>query len=279
MATFAIAAAIGIVVGVVSGMLGIGGGSVMVPVFRLGFGFSALQATATSLFAIIPTSLAGVIEHVRQGTCLVPLGLACGAAGALLSPVGVKIASVSPGWAIMLGTGAAIIYSSATMLYRGLKASDSAKGAGEMESPGAGAGAGEPSKAAAAPAGLLRSQVLPGIAIGLVSGLLAGFIGLGGGFLMVPLFVSLLGLNMRQASGTSLLAISLLASTGVASHLLMGNVDVVAGVAMAAGTVPGAIIGARFAAHVPERSLRLAFAAFLIAVALFLIINEFVFAT
>ena len=254
MLAFVAAAAIGIGVGVISGMLGIGGGSVMVPVFRLGFGLSALQATATSLFAIIPTSLAGVVEHLRNKTCIVPIGLATGAAGALLSPAGVYLASRSPGWAIMLATGAAIIYSSGTMLRKAFKT---------------------PADVPSAPPVVERSHIVKAIVIGLLTGVMAGYIGLGGGFFMIPLFVSVLGFSMKQASGTSLLAISILATSGVASHLMMGNVEVLAGLAMALGTVPGAIWGARLSKRVPERSLRFAFGIFLIVLTVFLIVNEF----
>ena len=65
----------GLGVGILSGLLGIGGGTVMVPLFRLGFGMSALQATGTSLFAIVFTSAAGSITHVRNKTCVVLLGI------------------------------------------------------------------------------------------------------------------------------------------------------------------------------------------------------------
>ena len=89
---FIAAAVVGLVVGVLSGLLGIGGGTMMVPVFRLGFGLEAIQATATSLFTIIPTSLSGCVTHVRNKTCIVPIGVAAGVGGALTSPVGVWLA-------------------------------------------------------------------------------------------------------------------------------------------------------------------------------------------
>ena len=70
METFVITAAVGVVVGILSGLLGIGGGTLMVPLFRLGFGLSALASTATSLFTIIPTSLVGFITHIKNKTCI-----------------------------------------------------------------------------------------------------------------------------------------------------------------------------------------------------------------
>ena len=82
---FAIAVVVGLLVGVLSGLLGIGGGTIMVPIFRLGFGLSAIEATATSLFTIIPTSLSGCVTHIKNKTCIVPLGLAAGIGGAITS--------------------------------------------------------------------------------------------------------------------------------------------------------------------------------------------------
>lgn len=85
METFVITAAVGVVVGILSGLLGIGGGTLMVPLFRLGFGLSALASTATSLFTIIPTSLVGFITHIKNKTCIPQLGIVCGLAGACTS--------------------------------------------------------------------------------------------------------------------------------------------------------------------------------------------------
>ena len=100
-------AAVGVAVGILSGLLGIGGGTVLVPVFKLLYGMPAIAATATSLFTIIPTSLSGVVTHLRNNTCIPALGVAAGIGGAIMSPLGVWLASVSPDWAIM--TAAALV--------------------------------------------------------------------------------------------------------------------------------------------------------------------------
>lgn len=105
METFVITAAVGVVVGILSGLLGIGGGTLMVPLFRLGFGLSALASTATSLFTIIPTSLMGFITHIKNKTCIPQLGIVCGLAGACTSPLGVHLANMSPAWMVMLAAG------------------------------------------------------------------------------------------------------------------------------------------------------------------------------
>ena len=91
---------------------------------------------------------------------------------------------------------------------------------------------------------------------------------------MVPLFLSMLGLSMKQASGTSLAAIIVLATPGVVTQMMLGNVNYFAGIAVVCGTVPGAFLGALLTKHVPDRSLRFAFGGFLLFGALMLVMNE-----
>ena len=97
---------------------------------------------------------------------------------------------------------------------------------------------------------------------------------MGGGFLMVPLFISLLGITMKKASGTSLIAVVILAIPGVITQTLHGNVDFVAGIAMAIGSIPGALIGASLIRYIPERKMRFLFGFFLLFAAIILVINE-----
>lgn len=285
---------VGVLVGVLSGMLGIGGGVVMVPVFRLGFGMQAIEATATSLFTIVPTSIAGVVTHMRNKTCIPKIGIATGVGGACTSPVGVLLASASPAWLIMLAAAAVIVYSAVTMLRKALAASEeppAGRGAGQAvpvslrdgDGDGEGEGAqetadGEPSlegrPASAGTRCVSKRDAAIGAAIGLVAGLMSGYVGVGGGFIMVPLFISLLGVSMKQASGTSLVAVCILAVPGVVEQLVLGNVMVATGLAMAVGSIPGAVLGANLTRYVPERQLKLFFAALLVFAAVMLLVNE-----
>lgn len=116
--------------------------------------------------------------------------------------------------------------------------------------------------------------VLKLLVIGAVAGLCGGYVGVGGGFIMVPLFVSWLGIPMRLASGTSLMAVFLLAIPGVVEQALLGNIHYSVGIAMALGTVPGAILGAGLVRRVPERTLRFLFAGFLAVMACMLLLTE-----
>ena len=319
---FVVPALVGVLIGIASGLLGIGGGTVMVPIFRLAFGMSATMSTATSLFAIIPTSISGAISHVKGKTCIPELGIAAGLGGACLSPVGVWLAQLSPDWLVMLAAALIIGYSAINMFKKAFKVSRAgqpAKGADAAASPstqssgapeglrtevrvasatarisGTGetladpsatggssaampslASSGEP--AASASSGdspLSRKQLLQGAAIGLIAGLASGYVGVGGGFIMVPLMLSIIGIPMRKASGTSLIAVMILAIPGVIEQGIIGNINYLAGIAVVIGTIPGAVIGAKLVTKVPERTLRLLFGCFLIVAAAMLVLNE-----
>ena len=320
---FFVPALVGVLIGIASGLLGIGGGTVMVPIFRLAFGMSATMSTATSLFAIIPTSISGAISHVKGKTCIPALGIAAGLGGACLSPVGVWLAQLSPDWLVMLAAALIIGYSAINMFEKAFKlrpagqpaagtdaaASPSTRSSGASEGSRAEArvasatarisgtgetladssatsdsssatpsptSSGEP--AASAPtvddSSLSRKQLLQGAAIGLVAGLASGYVGVGGGFIMVPLMLSIIGIPMRKASGTSLIAVMILAIPGVIEQGIIGNINYLAGIAIVIGTIPGAVIGARLVTKVPERTLRLLFGCFLIVAAVMLVLNE-----
>ncbi|MEF9841210.1 MAG: sulfite exporter TauE/SafE family protein [Raoultibacter sp.] len=274
MLTFIFAAIAGVAVGILSGMLGIGGGTVMVPIFRLAFGLSALSAAATSLFTIIPTSLAGCVTHIRNKTCQIPLGLAAGLGGACTSPVGVWLASISPSWAIMLAAALIIGYSAISMLRKAIAMPKGIPAPSEVCVVAA-TPPPQRAKSASVKVSLTKSQLLKGAAIGLAAGVASGYVGVGGGFIMVPLFISVVGISMRQASGTSLISVTILAIPGVIAQALLGNVDFLAGIAMAVGSIPGAMIGANLMRRVPERALRFVFGGFLVVVAIVLVLNEF----
>lgn len=305
---FFVPALVGVLIGIASGLLGIGGGTVMVPIFRLAFGMSATMSTATSLFAIIPTSISGAISHAKGKTCIPALGIAAGLGGACLSPVGVWLAQLSPDWLVMLAAALIIGYSAINMFKKAFKvprAGQPAEGADAAAAAGAPSCGSKPSSraearvvelspqsdapaaasltslvdaAASAPtaddSSLSRKQLLQGAAIGLVAGLASGYVGVGGGFIMVPLMLSIIGIPMRKASGTSLIAVMILAIPGVIEQGVIGNINYLAGIAIVIGTIPGAVIGARLVTKVPERTLRLLFGCFLIVAAVMLVLNE-----
>lgn len=315
LAAFGLPVFVGVFIGILSGLLGIGGGTIMVPVFRLAFGLSPLMSTATSLFTIIPTSISGAVSHIKGKTCVPALGLAMGLGGALTSPVGVWLASLSPAWLVMLAAALIIGYSAVNMLRKAVKAPSKRKSSGPVAEAGdsgdrrsaaqdpldpscaallrsddviisaqmtppspasaTGFGTGNHDEDAPAVPKLSRKQLLIGAAIGLGAGLMSGYVGVGGGFIMVPLMLSLIHIPMKLASGTSLIAILILAIPGTIENGIAGNIDYVVGLSVAIGSIPGAVLGAMLVKRVPERVLRFIFGGFLIIAAIVLFLNEF----
>lgn len=275
---FVVPALVGVLIGIASGLLGIGGGTVMVPIFRLAFGMSATMSTATSLFAIIPTSISGAISHVKGKTCIPALGIAAGLGGACMSPIGVWLAQLSPDWLVMLAAALIIGYSAINMFKKAFKIPQAGQPATGVDAAAAASLTSLGDAAASTPtaddSSLSRKQLLQGAAIGLVAGLASGYVGVGGGFIMVPLMLSIIGIPMRKASGTSLIAVMILAIPGVIEQGIIGNINYLAGIAIVIGTIPGAVIGARLVTKVPERTLRLLFGCFLIVAAVMLVLNE-----
>lgn len=275
--TCVVTAAVGILIGVISGMLGVGGGTIMVPVFRLGFDLPAIAATATSLFTIIFISLSGAATHLRNKTCIVPLGIVAGVGGACMSPVGVYLATISPSWSIMLVAAIVIIYSSYNMIKKAMALPSKKKlAAQEAAAKAEGKAPVTVVPMPTEPPVLDRSTLLKALPIGFVAGLCSGYVGVGGGFIMVPMFLSILGIPMRFSSGSSLIAIILIAIPGVIEQLMLGNVNILVGIIIAVGAIPGAVIGATFAKKIPERQLRIMFACVLIFSAIMLVVKEFI---
>ncbi len=278
---FLVSLVVGLAVGVLAGLLGIGGGMLLVPAFKLGYAMDSLMCTATSLFTIIPTSVSGAISHIRNKTCLPKLGVAAGLGGACLSPLGVWLATLSPDWAVMGAAALIIAYSSVTMFRKALKAPKVPRGATGAEAVDAAAKeAAAEDRAAAierahaeAPTIGWREAAI-GAAIGLFAGLASGYVGVGGGFIMVPLMMSILHVPMKLTSGTSLIAVMILAVPGTVTQALLGNINWIAGIAVACGSIPGATLGAKLIPKVPERQLRFLFAGFLVVAAVLLVVNQ-----
>lgn len=292
-----IAAACGVVIGILAGLLGIGGGTMIIPVLRLGFGVATLQATATSLFTIILTSCSGAIGHLRNRTANLKAGLSIGVVGACVAPLGTPLSHHLGNLQVMLLSGCVFLYIASNMIRKGLRMPRR----GERQAADGSATRG--ARAAAADAGLgmdADAQVAPevpqapdvplgqtatsfsltpgGLAraalIGAGAGIASSVLGIGGGFIIIPLCMTFFGFSMKEASGTSLVAIIPLATTGTIAHALAGDVVFLYGLAIALGSIPGALVGARISRRAPERTLRLLFGGVLIAMTIVLVLNE-----
>jgi uncharacterized membrane protein YfcA len=113
------------------------------------------------------------------------------------------------------------------------------------------------------------------VLVGLGVGFLTGFFGVGGGFLIVPALVVILGVPMHLAVGTSLLAIALNALWGLIANLQFGTLDWPLTLVFAAGGVGGVLAGGRLAGRLPDRALRIAFALLIVGVAVYTLGRSF----
>lgn len=266
-----LAVAVGLVSGVLSGLFGIGGGLVTTPAIRLLLGYPALIAVGTPLPVILPTALAGALSHARARTVDVRAGAVMGAAGVLATVAGAWATRFAGGRAVLLLTAVLIAVVAVDMAAQELRRGRGTGGnipLGEEEPPEATAPAPMP---APAPVPTPAWQLA---LVGLVAGLYSGFLGLGGGFVVVPALTRWLKWPLKRAIGTSLVTVSLLAVPGTITHFLLGHVDPVLALWLIVGTVPGALLGARLNRVASERHLGVAFAVMLGITGLALGVNE-----
>jgi uncharacterized membrane protein YfcA len=108
--------------------------------------------------------------------------------------------------------------------------------------------------------------------IGTAAGAFSGLLGVGGGSVMVPLLIVWLGYGEREATGTSLMAIVVIAALAVTLQAIYGNVDVPNAALVGIPAIAGAIAGTALQQRLPERSISLLFAALLVVIAVELIV-------
>jgi hypothetical protein len=111
----------------------------------------------------------------------------------------------------------------------------------------------------------------PVIVTGLIVGLMTGFFGVGGGFLIVPALVLILRLPMRMAVGTSLIIIAINSTAGIVAHFESGGIDIKLAALFVAGGFAGTMVGSRVADRVDDAKLSRGFATLIALVGIFLI--------
>ena len=118
------------------------------------------------------------------------------------------------------------------------------------------------------------SCALKAVGIGFGVGLLTGFFGIGGGFVIVPALIYVMGFPLRMAVGTSLMIIALIAFGGIVGHLNLAKIDFALTGLLILGSLGGMIVGTRFGKTVDEQILRKAFAVLAGGTGLFLIVDN-----
>ncbi len=286
-----VASILALLIGLSLGAVGGGGSILAVPVLVGVVGLTAEEATASSLVVVGVASLVGVVSHARVGRVAVAAGLGFAAVGAAGSFVGTRLNERLDGDVLLLGFAALMVVVGVRML-QSLRRTDALPvddvplervrpdpepveravdlpryrdGAQLRRYVSTGTEA-PPVAAPTAPAWTPR-RVGALVATGTGVGLLTGLFGVGGGFVIVPALVLVLGFPMPVATGTSLLVIALNATLAL---VFRGGVDSVDWAVVAPFTVAavlGVLLGRAVADRVPARNLSAALGVLVLAVA------------
>ncbi|HEX8256680.1 MAG TPA: sulfite exporter TauE/SafE family protein [Allosphingosinicella sp.] len=267
---------LGGVVGLLTGMLGVGGGFLTTPILIF-YGIPPAVAVASATTQITGTSVSGLLAHrrrrgvdYRMGGVLVAGGILGALAGGglfrLLQDSGQIDTVISLLYVILLGSiGVLMAKESATALDIIKPTARAKKKAARRHNPLIAA---LPMRWRFYQSGLYISPLAP-LALGFVSGMLTVLLGVGGGFIVVPAMIYLLGMSTMAVVGTSLLQILFVtAATTLVHATTTKSVDIVLAVLLLVGSVIGAQIGVRLAQKAKPELLRMFLAIVVLAVAL-----------
>ncbi len=236
----------GLIAGIVAGFLGIGGGILTVPILVQLFSFLpnpeeiVVKAVATSSLAVFITSVAGSIQNWQMGKLDLKRVIALAIPGLLAAPFGAILANIFPNYILLLTFGLLLL----TNIYLiGLRKRLTSKKRSKEQQP-------QPAK---------LNLVVARVGTGGTGGILAGLFGVGGGVIMVPLQILLLGEAPKLAIQTSLGAITLTSFSATFTHALNGNVIFFAGILIGIGGLVGVQISTRLLPKLPERIVTVAF--------------------
>ncbi len=234
----------GVLVGLSLGLVGGGGSILTVPILVYVLGESVHLATGTALAIVGANALIGAWEHRQAGRVRLPVALTFGSVGILGALAGSWLNHLAPERAVLVGFALLMLAAATAMVRVRLSEGSTAQ---RLE--------------------LSWRVVLAGLTVGA----LTGFFGVGGGFLIVPALVLVLGLPMRDAVGTSLVVIAINAAAALIGHLRFGGIDLEVTVLFIIGGAVGSILGSRLSGRIDEQRLRQGFAGLVVLVAFYII--------
>jgi uncharacterized membrane protein YfcA len=227
----------GALIGTLTGLFGVGGSSIATPILSL-LGVPPIMAIATPLPSTVPSAGAAVIPYVREKEAR-PRAAAFTILGGMPAAIlGAYLSKWIGGQTLLILSGVALVAVGLRVM-RGID--PMMRGRGTTR----------------------RANRVALVAVSAGIGFLTGLLANGGGFLLVPAYLLLFGLRMRQAAGTSLLVVIVLAIPTLLVHWSLGHVDWPVAAAFAVGAVPAAFFSGRFAHVVEGPQIRRAFGWFL----------------
>ena len=243
-----LAATLSFLIGLSLGLLGGGGSILTLPILVYVLDVEPRTAIPMSLLVVGITSTSGALIHARGGRVRYRTGLVFGATAMAGAYAGGQVAHFLPA-SVLLTTFAAVMLVTSAAMMRGRRAP----------------------RPAGVPA---EPEVAKVLAIGAVVGTVAGSIGAGGGFLIVPALALFGGLAMPEAVGTSLMVIAMQSFAGFAGHAAHVHLDARLTVVVSASAVAGSLAGTQLGRGLSPDHLRCGFAWFVLAMALFLLTKQ-----
>jgi uncharacterized protein len=267
--------ALGLGVGVLSGLFGVGGGFLTTPLLIF-YGIPPTVAAASAASQVTGASVSGVFAYFRRGGVDVAMGavlVAGGIAGSLLGAILFRLLQATGQidtvinllYVILLGSIGSLMLRDAIRTLRAARREGGAPASKRRHHPLVAA---LPLRWRFYTSGLYISPLAPFL-LGMATGVLTVLLGIGGGFIMVPAMIYLLGMSSRVVVGTSLFQILFVtAATTLIHSVTTRAVDIVLAALLLIGSVTGAQLGARLAQKLKPDYLRLLLAALVLIVAL-----------
>jgi uncharacterized protein len=261
-------------VGVLSGMFGVGGGFLTTPLLIF-YGIPPTVAVASSATQVTGTSVSGFLAHWQRGSVDAPMGLFLAGGGIVGTIVGAFLfewlrslgqidTAISILYLVLLGSIGSLMARDAI---RSIRSQRNGQPTSDRRSHHNLLISNLPLRKRFYKSGVYLSPIAP-LALGFVGGILTVLLGVGGGFILVPAMIYLLGMAARVVVGTSLLQILIVTAATTMVHALTTQaVDIVLAGLLLVGGVVGAQVGARIATGLPPERLRLLLAIIVLLVA------------
>ena len=264
---------LGGLVGILSGMFGVGGGFLITPLLFF-VGIPPAVAVATSTNQIVASSFSALLAHLKRKTVDIKMGVVLLAGGLVGAGAGVQVFAVLARmgqvdllvqlcYVVFLGTIGALMLIESLRALRRARAAGGVLPASRKQRTWIDA---LPFKMRFRTSGLYIS-VIPPVMVGLFVGLLAAIMGVGGGFIMVPAMIYLLGMPTKVVIGTSLFQIIFVTGFATLMHATTNySVDLVLAMLLLVGGVVGAQIGTQIGVKMKAEQLRILLALMVLAV-------------